>query len=309
MKHKMSIKRKGHPILVVVGPTASGKSGLAVRLAKRFGGEIISADSRQVYKGMDIGTAKVTQREMGGIRHHLLDVADPKKRFSAGRYRDLARAALDDIARRGKLPIVCGGTGFYIDALLGENVLSDAPPNEALQKRLSGKSPAQLLLALKKLDPKRAKIISKSNSERNNARRLIRAIEIASSGKRPIVPPPDRLYMPFFIGIKPSPAELKKRILDRLEKRLRQGMIAEARRLHSRGLSWKRMDELGLEYRYMAGYLRGRLTEKEFKEKLATEIWHYAQRQMTWWRRNKKIKWFEPDDIKNIGRSIKSRLT
>ena len=153
---KMQKKIKKTKVVIVVGPTASGKSDLAVSLAKKFKGEVVSADSRQVYRGMDIGTGKITKREMKGIRHHLLDVADPKKRFSAENYRTLARTAIDDIASRKKLPIICGGTGFYIDALLNEKLLPNVPPDPKLRKKLAKKSAPQLLLILKKLDPKRA---------------------------------------------------------------------------------------------------------------------------------------------------------
>src|ERR1035437_3338269 len=170
MISKMSMKKQKQKILVVLGPTASGKSDLAVRLAKKFNGEIISADSRQVYRGMDEGTGKITKSEMRGVRHHLLDVADPKKRFNAEKYRVLARAAIDDIVSRGKLPIICGGTGFYIDAVLDENPFPNVPPNLKLRKKLEKKTAASLLLILKKIDPKRAAAISKSDSEKKNAR-------------------------------------------------------------------------------------------------------------------------------------------
>src|ERR1017187_7529175 len=145
------MKKVKQKILVILGPTASGKSDLAVLLAKKFNGEIVSADSRQVYRGMNEGTGKITKKEMRGIRHHLLDVADPSKRFSAEDYRLLARASIDDITSRGKLPIICGGTGFYIDAILNENPFPNVPPNENLRKKLSKKSPVDLLLILKKL--------------------------------------------------------------------------------------------------------------------------------------------------------------
>jgi tRNA dimethylallyltransferase len=253
---------------------------------------------------MDEGTGKITKSEMRGVRHHLLDVADPKKRFNAEKYRALARAAIDDIASRKKLPIICGGTGFYIDAILKENLFPSVPPDENLRKKLSKKSPADLLLILKKLDPKRAKVISKSNSERNNQRRIIRAIEIAykdspctkSRTRRALVQNHVRdviSYKIIFIGIKPSIDDLKKRIRVRLLKRLKHGMIREAQRLHAHGLSWKRMDELGLEYRYMARFLQGKMSKEEFVEKLNTEIWHYGKRQMTWFKRNSKIRWFD----------------
>jgi tRNA dimethylallyltransferase len=320
-------------VVIVVGPTASGKSDLAVSLAKKFKGEIISADSRQVYRRLDIGTGKITKREMKGIRHHLLDVADPKKRFDAEKYRTLARAAIDDIASRKKLPIICGGTGFYIDAILNEKLLPNVPPNTKLRKKLSKKPAAQLLLILKKLDPGRAAVISSSNSEKKNARRLIRAIEVAYARKNGVegrrshenrpadkatnlpwtgVPSFRNQYAPFFIGIKLERDELRKRILARLEKRLDHGMINEARQLHNPptggGLSWKRMDELGLEYRYLAKFLQGKMEKEEMVNKLNTEIWHYARRQMTWWKRNKKIKWFDLANKKKIIERVRGFL-
>ena len=315
------MKKKIQKILVIVGPTASGKSDLAVRLAKKFNGEIVSADSRQVYRGMNIGTGKITKREMKGVRHHLLDVADPKRRFDAEKYRILARAAIDDIVSRSKLPIICGGTGFYIDAVLDENPFPNVPPNLKLRKKLSKKSPTQLLLILKKIDPKRARVISKSNSEKKNARRLIRAIEITKGQhnrlmrnrlmqENPIFTenrschPPRYKYAPFFIGVNLDRDELRKRILVRLLRRLRHGMIDEARRLHIKGLSWKRMNELGLEYRYLARYLQGKMSKEEMVERLNTEIWHYAKRQMTWWKRNEKIKWFEPQETEKINGAV-----
>jgi tRNA dimethylallyltransferase len=301
------IKKNRQKILVIVGPTASGKSDLAVSMAKKFNGEIISADSRQVYRGMDIGTGKITKREMKGVRHHLLDMANPKRRFSAEKYRILARAAIDDIVSRGKLPIICGGTGFYIDAVLDENPFPNVPPNLKLRKKLSKKSPADLLLILKKLDPKRARVISKSNSEKNNQRRIIRAIEIALSAWSAETSPmrtklrfPQQKYSATFIGIKLDTVELKKRIRNRLGKRLKHGMIAEARRLHTRGLSWKRMDELGLEYKYMAQYLQMKMPMDELIETLSAKIWQYARRQKTWWRKDGRIRWYRPEEVEKM---------
>jgi len=320
----LSIKKGKQKIIIILGPTASGKSDLAVRLAKKFNGEIISADSRQVYRGMNIGTGKITKREMRGVRHHLLDVANPKRRFHAKKYRILAQTAIDEIVSRGKLPIICGGTGFYIDAVLSDNPFPNVPPNTKLRKKLSKKSPAQLLLILKKLDQKRAKAILESNSERKNARRIIRAIEIALNGKKELVgrPHPSRhareshlrdrrpgtsnhdQYSTFFIGIKPDRDELRERINSRLLKRLEQGMVHEARQLHRNGLSWKRMDELGLEYRYLAKYLQGKMSREEMVKKLNTEIWHYARRQKTWWRKDARVKWLRPEEVDKMEKAV-----
>ena len=161
-------------ILVVVGPTASGKTGLAIELAKRFNGEVISADSRQVYRGLDIGTAKTTKEEMDGVPHHLIDVADPKEVYNASDFKQGAEAAIADIVARGKLPIVAGGTFFYVDILLGRVALPDVPPNEQLRKKLEEKSAAELYQELQAKDPRRAAEIDPQNK-----RRVIRALEIA----------------------------------------------------------------------------------------------------------------------------------
>ncbi len=280
-------------LIVILGPTAVGKSDYAVQLAKKIGSEIISADSRQVYKGLNIGTGKITKREMRGIKHYLLDVADPRKRFTVIQYVKLAEKAIREITSKGKIPIICGGTGFYIQALVDGIVFPDVPPNNSLRKTLNKKSAHELLAILKKLDPQRYKTI-----EKKNLRRVIRAIEIASAiGKVPKLTKPTKSagkYDAQFIGLNVSPTELKERIKKRLLKRLKSGMISEARKLHSNGLSWKRMEELGLEYRYLAFYLQGKLTKEQMIEELNTEIWHYAKRQMTWFKRDGRIEWVTP---------------
>jgi tRNA dimethylallyltransferase len=293
---KKEIKPK---LLVILGPTAVGKSGIAVRLAKKFNGEIISADSRQVYKGLNVGTGKITRREMKGVRHHLLDVANPKQRFNAEKFKRLADLAITDIILRNKLPILCGGTGFYIDAVVGEIPLPPIGADNKLRIKLAHKSPVQLLNILKKLNPVRASKMAANNSERNNIRRLIRAIEVAIVAEVPPLEMAPR-YEVIQIGLQLPKTELRMNIHDRLIKRLNSGMIAEAKHLHARGLSWKRMDELGLEYRYLALHIQGKMTKDEMVSKLETEIWRYAKRQMTWFRKNKKIKWFNPEEFDQI---------
>ncbi|MES2216208.1 MAG: tRNA (adenosine(37)-N6)-dimethylallyltransferase MiaA [Patescibacteria group bacterium] len=274
-------------LIVIVGPTASGKSDLAVRLAKKHNGEIISADSRQVYKGLNIGSGKITKKEMKGVPHYLLDVANPKKQFTVANYVELAHKALEKILEKNKTPIVVGGTGFYIQAFVDGIVLPEVPPNNKLRAQLEKKSATQLFGMIRKLDPSRAKDLDPLN-----ARRLIRAIEIAKTlGKVPKLTSRPLPYKTIFIGTKISPTKLKEKIRVRLMKRLRNGMIDEARRLHTQGLSWKRMEELGLEYRYLAYFLQNKMTKKEMVEKLATEIWHYSRRQMTWFKRDKRIVW------------------
>ena len=273
-------------LIVIVGPTASGKSKLAVRLARKFLGEVISADSRQVYRGLDIGTGKITQDEMQGVSHHLIDVADPKRQFSLAEFQHLAEKAISDITRRGKIPFLVGGTAFWVDAVAYGLRLPAVPPNKALRKRLGKKNARELFRILKRLDPARARTI-----ERQNPRRLIRAIEIARAiGRTPKVK--RRIpYRVLWLGVSLPSAMLKQRISKRLLKRLRQGMLTEAKHLRSDGLSWKRFYELGLEYRFLAAHLQGKLTKQQMIAGLERNIWRYARRQLAWWQRNKRIHW------------------
>lgn len=280
-------------VIAIVGPTSSGKSDLAVLLAQKIEGEVISADSRQVYKGLDIATGKITKREMKGVRHHLLDVANPKKTYSVADFKKDAMIAIDNITSRGKIPIVCGGTGFYIDALLLGQEFPEVLPNKELRKKLEKESIETLYKKLTKLDPHRAQEI-----DRHNRVRLIRAIEIAKTLGNV---PKQKHAVPYdvtWIGIKPNPEELKKRIHNRLMARMKKGMVAEAKRLHENGLSYKRMRELGLEYKYLADYLQNKISKEEMLLQLEIAIIQYAKRQMTWFKRNKEIKWVEPKDTK-----------
>lgn len=286
-------------ILVIVGPTASGKSGLAVGLAKMFGGEVVSADSRQVYKGLNIGTGKVTKKETAGIAHHLLDIASPKRTFSAGDFVKAAHKAIEDIQSRGKLPIVAGGTGFYIDALCGRIELPNVAPNPALRKKLAGKSAAQLFAMLMKKDLKRARAMN-TPSERNNVVRLIRALEIASAPRVKNALRLDLRADTLWIGISPSMTVLDKKIRSRLLQRMQAGMVAEAKRLKKSGVSYKRMRELGLEYRSLADFLEEKITKEEMIETLYSEIRRYARKQTGYWNRNQDITWFDPKDSRKI---------
>ncbi len=296
-------------VLVIVGPTASGKSGLAVRLAKKFNGEVVSADSRQVYKGLDIGTGKVTKKEMMGVPHHLLDVVSPKRKYSAGDYVKAANKAIAGIHARGKLAIVAGGTGFYIDALFGRIELPNVEPNPAIRKRLAGKSAAQLYAMLKKKDPKRARAMN-TPSERNNAVRLIRALEIAAA-PRPKSTAAARFNLAadaLWVGVSPSMTVLDRKIRIRLFARERGGMIAEAKRLKKGGLSYKRMRELGLEYRSLADLLEKKTSKDAMIETLYGEIRRYARKQTGYWNRNSDIEWFDPKDAKKIELSVSKWL-
>ncbi len=238
-------------ILAVIGPTSSGKSDLAVQLAKEFNGEIISADSRQVYTGLDIGTGKITKEEMAGVPHHLLDVVDPNTVFSVSDFQKLAYAAIEDILSRGKLPIIAGGTGFYIQSIVGGIILPKVPENAELRKELSKLSLKELQKKLKELDLNRFEKIDIENKVR-----LIRSIEIATAlGSVPEIQK-DPKYDVTQIGILWPKEELDRRIHERLIMGIDQGLIEETIDLHTKGVSYKRMEELGLEYRFVSRFLR-----------------------------------------------------
>jgi len=281
-------KEKLPQLIVILGPTASGKTDLAIKLAKKLNGEIISADSRQIYKGMDIGTAKPTKKERQGIPHYLLDVASPKRRFTVAQYRKLALKAINKIFQKGKIPFLVGGTGFYIQAVVDGIVIPEVRPYWKLRKKLEKKSVVELYKILKKLDPRRAKTI-----ERKNPRRLIRAIEIVMKTKRP-VPPLKFQPLPYpvlMIGIKRDKKELQNLIKKRFFKWLRQGLIKEVVNLKKLGLSWKRIEDFGIHYRVIARYLQNKIGDKEMIENSIREIQNYAKRQITWFKRDKRIHW------------------
>jgi len=286
-----------------MGPNASGKSDLAVEIAKKFNGEVVSADSRQVYRGMDIGTGKVPKnsifgtsdvsKDVGrpyiykGVVHHLLDVASPKRTFTVAQYQKLAKKAIEKILKKGKVPIICGGTGFYIDAIVDNFVFPEIKPSLSLRRKLEKLTTEKLFQKLKNLDPNRAK-----NIDKNNRRRLIRALEIVMVSKKPVPPiQKQRNYEVLKIGLKKEPKELKKLIEKRLLQRLKQGIIEEVRKLHKKGVGWQQLFNFGLEYRWISLYLRKKITKEEMIEKLKKEIWRYAKRQMTWFKRDKEIHW------------------
>jgi len=275
--------------MAIVGPTAIGKTKYSINLAKQVNGEIISADSRQIYKGLDIGSGKVTKKEMRGVPHHLLDVASPKKVFSVHDFKKMAEPILLDIIARGKRPIIVGGTGFYIDALLGNSMLPEVPPNPALRKKLYKYSAPENFARLKKLDPKRAKMIDPKNNIR-----IVRAIEIATTlGSVPKLKKVPLPYKVVWMGLTAPREVLRENIENRLRTRMMQGLLEEVEKLHKGGLSWKRLEELGLEYRYIALYLEGKLPDEDLEKILVEKIYQYAMRQLRWFKRNKEINWVE----------------
>ncbi|PIR02259.1 MAG: tRNA (adenosine(37)-N6)-dimethylallyltransferase MiaA [Candidatus Nealsonbacteria bacterium CG_4_9_14_0_2_um_filter_37_38] len=295
-------------LIIILGPTASGKSELAVKLALRFnseqlkkkfginGVEIISADSRQVYKGMNIGTGKITKKEMRGIPHHLLDVASPKKKFTVVRYQKLAIKAANKILRKKKIPLLVGGSPFYIYSVTEGWLFPKLKPDWKLRKKLEKKSASELFKILKKLDEKRAKTI-----ETKNKRRLIRAIEICKKlGKVPQIKKTPQFDC-LLIGIKKSPQELKILINNRLLKRFNKGMVGEVKNLRKSGLSWKRLEEFGLEYRWIARFLQKKISYSEMVKILQKDIEKFSKRQITWFKSDKRIHWIKNQkDAENL---------
>lgn len=279
-------------IIVILGQTSTGKSDFAVAIAKKIGGEIISADSRQVYKGMNLGTGKITKKEMCGVPHYLLDVVSPSRIFSVSDFQKKTNKKIEEIFKKNKVPIICGGTGFYIDAITKGTIFPEVAPNKKLREKLYLKSATALFRYLEELDPARAKTI-----DRKNKIRLIRAIEIIKTlGKVPTLSPKPCLGLDVLkIGLTLPSEILKEKIKTRLLFRIKKGMLREIKNLHNKvGLSWKRMESLGLEYRYGALYLQNKITKEAMIEKIKTETWHYAKRQKTWFKRDLNTIWIDP---------------
>ncbi len=302
-------------VIIILGQTSTGKSDFAVSVAQKFGGEIISADSRQVYRGMDLGTGKITKKEMQKIPHYLLDVVSPKKTFSVSDFQKLANKKINEIIKRKNIPIICGGTGFYIDAVVNGTTFPEVPPDAKLREKLSKKSINELFTMLEKLDKDRAK-----NIDKNNPVRLIRAIEITKTlGKVPL-PKGDTFsamaenasllgssrYKVLKVGLAIPPEILKEKIKVRLLARIKKGMLREIKNLHEKEkISWKRLESLGLEYRYVSYFLQGKLAKPEMIEKLNTEIWHYAKRQKTWFKKDPNTIWINPLEIHEKALALK----
>lgn len=277
--------RKRPAIIAIVGPTASGKSALGVALALKFNGEVVSADSRQVYRGLDIATGKITRREMRGIPHHLLDVASPRRQFSVADYKRRAEAAVSDIVRRGKLPLLVGGTGLYLDAVAEGMEFPDVPPDDKLRKTLAKKTSVERSRILKRLDPKRWQAI-----DLNNPRRVIRAIEIAKALRHVPEIRKHKRYDVLYLAPKRTPQELRARIKTATERRIRQGLVREAKNL-LKSHSAKHLRSIALGYGPAIEAARGIISIDELRDRYATLDWRYAKRQMTWFGRNKAIHW------------------
>jgi len=294
-------------IIAIIGPTSSGKSDLAIILAKKYHGEIISADSRQIYRGMNLGTGKVTQAKQQMAKHHMLDIVSPRTTYNVAKFVKTAQKITKEIYRRGHVPLVCGGTGFWMQALLENQTFPPVPPDNKLRTKLHKKTARQLFSQLNKLDPLRAKTIDAKNSVR-----LIRAIEIAKVlGKVPLLKSQKQTNNSLLVlGIQVEKDALYKRIKKRLMSRFKQGMITEVKRLHAQGVSWVRLERFGLEYKWIALFLQKKITEKEMRENLFAESKKFAKRQMTWLKRwekqGQKIHWV--NNVQEAQRILKGFL-
>ena len=286
--------QKKPKLIAIIGPTSSGKTGWAVALARQFDGEIVSADSRQVYRGMDVGTGKdlVDYEESAtgaAVPYHLIDVANPSEQFGLADYQRQAYRAIDDILKRGKLPIVAGGSGLYLQAVVDGFSLPEVQPDEELRQDLEELTLEELQAKLKELNPVFfAKI---NNSDINNKRRLIRYVELNSQGapKEPDQGRSEARYDCLTIGIEVDKEELDRRIIGRLRQRLtEQNLAGEVEGLNGNGLSWQRLEKFGLEYRWLSCQLQGKIPYEEMEQVLGRDIIRFAKRQLTWFKRWEK---------------------
>ena len=284
------------PLVAIVGPTASGKSALALRLARERSGEIVSCDSLQVYRGLDVGSAKATSAERAAIPHHLLDVADPGEVFSAADYARLARAALDGVRGRGRLPIVAGGTGLYLRALL-VGLFEGPPRDEALRRRLEALGDRfgdeRLHRLLGRVDPAAAGRIGPRDRVR-----VVRALEVYRATGRPISEEqrrgaePLRGYRTLIVGLDPGRAALRASIEARTRQMLEQGLLDEVRGLLSRGTDPLARPLQAIGYRQALSVLRGEMTLEDAERAIVTATLRFAKRQMTWFRHQAEVRWF-----------------
>lgn len=295
-------------IIVILGPTASGKSSVAIKLAKKFNGEIISSDSRQIYRGMEINSGAVpvspinaqathtTNRNFvyktyalnGDVPHYFIGITDPTEEYSVAKFKRQSEEVIANILKRKKVPIICGGTGFWIKAIVDNMIFPKVKPNWSLREKLSKESTEQLFDKLKKIDSERAKTI-----DRQNKVRLIRALEICEKlGKVPVINLSKKRNWEFLqIGIQREKENLRKRIKLNVKTRMKQGMIAEIKKLHS-VLSWEKIESFGLSFKLIPQYLKGEIASlKKLEEKIYLTEKNYAKRQITWFNKDKRIKW------------------
>jgi tRNA dimethylallyltransferase len=291
---------KKRPLIVVMGPTASGKTALSLRIAKNFNGEIISADSRQVYKYMDIGTDKIPELKQEGIRHHLLDVVDPKDEFTLADYKRMTLKAANEIHQRQKVPVLCGGTGLYLNAILQNYQIPQIPPNFEIRQRLAqyyeqhGATELHKLLA--EHDPQSAK-----NIHPNNVRYVIRALEINLAGHRPKIDQKgEQMFNVFTVGIEWPREELYERINRRVEDQIGRGLLNEVKTLLMKGYNEKIPSMSSLGYLELIAFINGEKTFEEAVESIKQNTRNYAKRQLTWFRRYENVHWIRGQELERI---------
>jgi len=296
----MGTQRRTHKkLIVILGPTASGKTDLAIKLAHDFNGEIVSADSRQVYKEMDVGTAKPFQRPktkrkriylVKGIPHYLIDIIYPNKEFNAAIYKKLAIKIIKNIQKRRKLPFLVGGTGLYISSVIDNLKFPKVAADKRLRKKLERKSIKELFKIYKKLDPEGTKFI-----EKENKRRLIRAIEVCKITNKPfsqLRKKGEPLFDILQIGIDLPKDALRKRIRKRVKEMIKLGLEEEVKKLTEK-YSWNLPSLQTIGYQEWREYFEGKISLNEVEEKIFCHTWQYARRQITWFKRDKRIKWIK----------------
>ena len=286
--HKGAIATKGK-LITILGTTACGKSGLGVELAKRFGGEVVSADSRQVYRGLDLGTGKVTEEEMEGVPHHMLDVVEPGESYSVAQFQQGAYAAIDDILERGKVPFLVGGTGLYVRSVTEGYVFHAAPPDPALRQELEALPTEELRRRLTDAG------VELDEDCYSNRPRLVRLIEKSRSGEDPHAEAErEARYDVLTLGVNFDRETVCRRIDQRLLARLDAGMIEEVAGLRKAGVSDEFLEGLGLEYRYIDRYLTGAIaTREELIDELGRAIKRFAKRQVSWFKKDRDVHWLD----------------
>ncbi len=279
-------------LLVIVGATATGKSNLAIKIAKKFNGEIISADSRQIYRNLDIGTGKITEQEQKQVKHYMINIASVKKQYTVAQYTQQANKIIKKIWRQQKLPIICGGSPLYVISVIEGLQFPKIKTNPKLRAQLSARPLTDLWQELKKLDPVRA-----NNIDSNNKRRIIRALEIIYTTEKPIQPLKKQPLTSdiLILSTQKSKEEIKHLIKTRLDKRLKQGMIKEVKKLKKQNISSKRLYDLGLEYRYINLYLDKKISYQEMYDTLYKKIIDFAKRQLTWFKKFPNVQYINND--------------
>jgi tRNA dimethylallyltransferase len=279
-------------VIAIVGPTATGKSALALRVAERLGGEVVSADSRQVYRGMDIGTAKPTPEDRARVPHHLIDVADPGERYDALRYQRDGRAALAQIHARGRVALVVGGTGLYVRALLDGLDLASLPHDPAVRARLESLDPSTLHSRLRAVDPDAA-----SRVDPRNRRRLVRYLEVATIAGGPVPRVRGVSVAALRIGLRPPREVLVAAIERRVRGMIDAGVLDEARALIAQGVDPRLPSMSAHGYLHWATHVRGEIDLETAIALTARDVRAYSRRQMTWFRRDPAIRWYDPTAV------------